>query len=174
MDKFDSNFPINLNLIRRFFTNDFSSLMPVVKTYDDYYEGDFEKIKIFLYLNKMMIYLLELLEEINKKPEKEILQKILKTKCENKYALFTQSFDFFTEIQSVLETYKMKKSTKKIEGSDIDTSDVMSLKIVLEDNHKDSKSKTHIVLNKTLVFIIFLFYLDSSWSQFFWKVGYLH
>ena len=161
MDSLTNEFSINLHLIKRFFTNDPSSFLSVLKTYETYYNNDLTKIKIELYLNKMMIFLLEILEEFHSGSEKDTIKKMLKDKCDNKYSLYTQSFDYFTEIQSILKIYNQKKNKLQIELSDIDPSDVISLKIQLDDEVKDQTSK-NMVLNKSLVINILRLYINLA------------
>jgi AAA15 family ATPase/GTPase len=153
MDTLDCDLNINLHLIRKFFTNDISSLLPVVKKYETHYNGDMEKLKISFYINKMMIFLLEILDELNKKADKETIKKLLINKCDNKYALYTQTFDFFTEIQSVITTYNQKRNNLKDLESDIDLCEIIEMKVRLStaDNTKKEQSKTHLILNKSLV-----------------------
>jgi len=168
MDSLNCEYTINLKLIRRFFTNDSASLYSVVKTYERHFKDDSDKIKIYLYLNKMMIFLLEILEDFDKKPDKANIKAMLKSKCDNKYALYTQSFDFFTEIQSIIAQYLIKKNTEKIEESDIIPTEVISLKVLLEDDTTTKISKNHLILNKALVnnYITHFFNnnKDNCWS----------
>ncbi len=152
MDKLECEFPINLKLIRKFFTNDSFNLLSVVKTYETYFKGDNELLKICLYLNKMMIFILEVLEELHLKSDKDKINSLLRTKCSTKYHLYTLSFDFFTEIQSIITTYQMKKKHVKIDNSDINPKESIDLKVLLvDDNYKEKTSKTHLILNKNLV-----------------------